>query len=35
VPPDCLFLRPENGPALRLYDSIGMIRELTYRSLVF
>jgi ribosomal protein S18 acetylase RimI-like enzyme len=31
----CLFVRPENAPALQLYDSIGMTRELTYRSLVF
>jgi hypothetical protein len=35
VPAVCLFVRPENAPALRLYDSIGMTRELTYRSLVF
>ena len=35
VPAVCLFVRPENAPALRLYDSIGMMRELTYRSLVF
>ena len=35
VPAVCLFVRPENVPALRLYDSIGMTRELTYRSLVF
>ncbi|HEX4519610.1 MAG TPA: GNAT family N-acetyltransferase, partial [Gaiellaceae bacterium] len=35
VPAVCLFVRPENQPALRLYDSIGMTRELTYRSLVF
>ena len=35
VPAVCLFVRPENTPALRLYDSIGMARELTYRSLVF
>ena len=26
---------PRTTPALRLYDSIGMTRELTYRSLVF
>lgn len=35
VPTVCLFVRPENTPALRLYDSVGMTRELTYRSLVF
>ena len=35
VPAVCLFVRPENVPALSLYDSIGMTRELTYRSLVF
>jgi ribosomal protein S18 acetylase RimI-like enzyme len=35
VPVVCLFVRPENTPALRLYDSIGMTRELTYRSLIF
>jgi uncharacterized protein len=35
VPAVCLFVRPENAPALRLYDSVGMTRELTYRSLVF
>ena len=35
VPAVCLFVRPENDPALQLYDSVGMTRELTYRSLVF
>jgi len=35
VPVVCLFVRPENTPALRLYESVGMTRELTYRSLVF
>ena len=35
APAVCLFVRPENEPALRLYDSIGMTRELRYRSLVF
>ncbi len=35
VPTVCLFVRPENTPALRLYDSIGMTKELTYRSLIF
>jgi hypothetical protein len=31
----CLFVRPENTPALRLYDAVGMERALTYRSLIF
>jgi hypothetical protein len=35
VPTVCLFVRPENGPAIRLYDAIGMRRVLTYRSLIF
>jgi ribosomal protein S18 acetylase RimI-like enzyme len=35
VPAVCLFVRPENDPALALYDSLGMTRELMYRSLVF
>ena len=35
VPAVCLFVRPENAPALRLYDSIGMERTITYRSLIF
>jgi hypothetical protein len=35
TPTVCLFVRPENTPALRLYDSIGMERALTYRSLIF
>ena len=35
TPNVCLFVRPENTPALRLYDSIGMTRALTYRSLIF
>jgi len=35
TPTVCLFVRPENTPALRLYDSIGMARALTYRSLIF
>jgi predicted GNAT family acetyltransferase len=35
VPAVCLFVRPENTPALRLYDSIGMHRTIAYRSLIF
>jgi predicted GNAT family acetyltransferase len=35
TPTVCLFARPENTPALRLYDSIGMRRTITFRSLIF
>ena len=35
VPTVCLFVRPENAPALRLYERIGMRRTHTYRSLLF
>jgi ribosomal protein S18 acetylase RimI-like enzyme len=31
----CLFVRPENAPALALYDRVGMQRVGSYRSLVF
>ena len=30
-----LFVRTDNEPAIRLYDSIGMRRVLTYRSILF
>jgi ribosomal protein S18 acetylase RimI-like enzyme len=35
VPTVCLFVRPENGPAIRVYDGIGMRRTIAYRSLIF
>ena len=35
TPTVCLFVRPENEPAIRLYESIGMRRTSTYRSLIF
>jgi predicted GNAT family acetyltransferase len=35
VPAVCLFVRPENDPAIRLYDGIGMHRTIEYRSLIF
>jgi RimJ/RimL family protein N-acetyltransferase len=35
TPAVCLFVRPENVPAIRLYEGIGMRRTITYRSLIF
>jgi uncharacterized protein len=35
VPTVCLFVRPENAPAIRVYEAIGMRRAASYRSLVF
>jgi len=35
VPAVCLFVRPENAPALRVYEAIGMERRFNYRSLIF
>jgi ribosomal protein S18 acetylase RimI-like enzyme len=30
-----LFVRAENAPAIKLYESVGMNRELEYRSVLF
>ena len=35
VPTVCLFVRPENVAAIRVYDGIGMRRTISYRSLIF
>jgi RimJ/RimL family protein N-acetyltransferase len=35
VPTVCLFVRPENAPAIRVYEAIGMARRGSYRSLIF
>ena len=35
VPTVCLFVRPENAPAIRVYEQVGMRREGSYRSLIF
>jgi hypothetical protein len=35
APAVCLFVRQENDAGIRLYESIGMRRVLTYRSLLF
>ena len=35
APTVCLFVRPENAPAIRVYEAIGMDRRLSYRSLIF
>jgi predicted GNAT family acetyltransferase len=35
VPTVCLFVRPENAPAIRVYEAIGMGRQGSYRSLIF
>jgi ribosomal protein S18 acetylase RimI-like enzyme len=35
TPTVCLFVRPENAPAIRVYEAIGMTRTISYRSLIF
>jgi len=35
VPAVCLFVRPENAPAIRVYEGVGMERSIMYRSLIF
>ena len=35
TPTVCLFVRPENAAAIRLYEKIGMRRAGTYRSVLF
>lgn len=35
VPAVCLFVRAENAPAIRLYETIGMKHVLDYRSVLF
>jgi len=35
VPHVCLFVRPENAPAIRVYEAVGMTQALTYRSVIF
>jgi ribosomal protein S18 acetylase RimI-like enzyme len=35
VPTVCLFVRPENAPAIRVYERVGMLRTIGYRSLIF
>ena len=35
VPSVCLFVRPENAPAIRVYEAIGMQHVHSYRSVIF
>jgi predicted GNAT family acetyltransferase len=34
VPVVCLFVRSDNGPAIALYEAIGMRHALDYRSVL-
>ena len=34
VPAVCLFVRAENDPAIRLYETVGMRHVLDYRSVL-
>src|SRR5262249_27824246 len=35
APVVCLFVRPENAPAIAVYEGIGMRHTISYRSLIF
>jgi uncharacterized protein len=35
TPAVCLFVRPENAPAIRVYEAVGMQRRGSYRSVLF
>jgi predicted GNAT family acetyltransferase len=35
TPTVCLFVRADNAPAIHVYESIGMQRTISYRSLIF
>jgi len=35
TPSVCLFVRADNAPAIHMYESIGMRRTISYRSLIF
>jgi ribosomal protein S18 acetylase RimI-like enzyme len=35
TPKVCLFVRPENAPAIRVYEAVGMRRRGSYRSVLF
>ncbi len=35
TPTVCLFVRPENAPAIRVYEAVGMRRRRSYRSILF